>query len=884
MEKGKDFLFSIIMGIYNIEEYLEEAILSIIEQSLNFNKHVQLILVDDGSTDNSSQICRKYEEIHPNNIIYLYKENGGISTARNLGLKYAKGKYVNFVDPDDKLSSGTLYNVFRFFENYGEEIDIVSIPLIYFDQKNGDHPLNFKYSKGSRVVDLNKEFDYVQLSSSSSFIKREVLEGLQFDENLSYGEDAKLLTEIILKRLKYGLLDNSKYFYRQRNDSSSMTQSVVEQKFWYTESIKSFSIQIIEDTLQKYNCIPKYVQHVIFYDLKQRLLVKDVSRILSSTELEEYLLYVKKVLQYIDDDVIIKQRFMGIHDRIYALSLKYGQPKEKILRKIYLKDNLQIYAGGVIVDSLVNQKVMINFMRLSESSLVLEGILGGVLDKDHSAISVDIDGIEYTPNPVETRMIDKLNLNSVTKSYFGFRFELPLKDINDSKIKFYFVDNGIKVLLTPVFTRFTSRLDDKFKNSYYANNNYLVKKDNQALIIQRVSKKLIMTHEKKYQQELLSRGFNSVVKNRKLYHLIKPLYKNRRIWLFIDRAERADDNAEHLFKYAIRQNDNIEKYYIIKKSSPDYERLKKLGNVVEFGSRKHQLLYLFAEKIISSHTAKWVRESFLGIKFYKDLVKYKFVFLQHGITKDDVSDQLSKHHQRIDLFITAAQKEYDSIINGKYGYNKKEVALTGFPRFDNLINNDKKQIVIMPTWNKSLVLPINKKTFKRDYNPNFKESNYYKYFNALINDERVLEKAKEANYQIIFYPHSEMHQQLNDWVLNDEVKLINGGISYQKIFNESSMLITDYSSVVFDFAYEKKPVIYFQFDKNHYNPGYFDYDKHGFGEVCREYEELISKILYYIDNKCRMESKYKDRVNNFFAYTDNKNCERVYKRIMQMEK
>lgn len=73
MEKGKDFLFSIIMGIYNIEEYLEEAILSIIEQSLNFNKHVQLILVDDGSTDNSSQICRKYEEIHPNNIIYTKK-------------------------------------------------------------------------------------------------------------------------------------------------------------------------------------------------------------------------------------------------------------------------------------------------------------------------------------------------------------------------------------------------------------------------------------------------------------------------------------------------------------------------------------------------------------------------------------------------------------------------------------------------------------------------------------------------------------------------------------------------------------------------------------------------------------------------------------------
>ncbi|MCY8379115.1 CDP-glycerol glycerophosphotransferase family protein [Bacillus haynesii] len=883
MEERKEFLFTIIMGIHNVEEYLEEAIESITQQTLSFEHHIQLVLVDDGSEDGSSIICKKYKNKFPKNIVYIYKDNGGISTARNEGLRHAKGKYINFLDPDDKLSLDTLYNVYHFYENNKHEVDIVSIPLVYFDQKEGDHPLNFKYRNGNRVIDLNKESDHVQLSSSSSFIKKEAFDNLEFDENLTYGEDAELLTKILLKKLKYGVLNNSTYYYRQRSDSSSKTQSVTQEKFWYIDSIDNFSLKIIHETLDKYGKLPEYVQQILFYDLKQRLVVKDLSQLLTTYELENYLSKVKKVLSFIDDEVIITHRFMGIHDRIYALSLKHGLPKEKLLKRIYLKDNLQIYAGGILVDSLIQQKVMINYMNLCEDNLIIEGLLGGILNKEESSVVVDYDGVEYYPQPIETRMIDKKNLGTVSKTYYGFRIEIPLKDKAYSEVTFYFAEENFRVMLKPSFPKFTSKLNDKFKNSYYAEGKFLITRENKSIIIKKNSREDLKSHEKLYQKELLTKGYHTVAKNRRLYHTIKPFYKNRRIWLFIDRPERADDNAEHLFKYALKQNDGIEKYYIIKKTSPDFERMKKYGNIVEFGSNKHRLLYLFAEKIISSHTAKWVRSPFTGVNFYKDLVKYKFVFLQHGITKDDVSDQLSKHHQRIDLFITAAKMEYNSIINGKYGYNEKEVALTGFPRFDSLINQDKKQIVIMPTWNKSLVKPINKKTFQREYNPQFKETLYYKYFNRLINDNRILKKAEQKGYKILFYPHSEMQQQIDDWVKNDKVEIINGGLSYQKVFNESSLLITDYSSVMFDFAYEKKPVIYFQFEKNHYSPGYFDYYTHGFGSVCKEYEELVQKIIFYLETDCIMEDPYKTKVEEFYAFTDNQNCKRVYKKILQMK-
>ena len=93
-------------------------------------------------------------------------------------------------------------------------------------------------------------------------------------------------------------------------------------------------------------------------------------------------------------------------------------------------------------------------------------------------------------------------------------------------------------------------------------------------------------------------------------------------------------------------------------------------------------------------------------------------------------------------------------------------------------------------------------------------------------------------------------------------------------------MITDYSSVFFDFAYIKKPIIYYHpHDDYHYEKSYFDYETMGFGDVITEENELINKINEYILNNCVMEKKYKENVDKFFKYNDNKNCERVYEWI-----
>ena len=168
------FKFSIVTAVYNVAPYLSEAIDSILSQDIGFLESVELILVDDGSTDTSGAICDEYQHKYPENIVVIHKPNGGVASARNAGIAVARGRYVNFMDSDDKLTPDTLSSVYDFFIEHDKEVDLVSVPIFYFEQKNEPHRLNYKYaSDKAQVIDLTTHYSYVQMSSASAFFKRE---------------------------------------------------------------------------------------------------------------------------------------------------------------------------------------------------------------------------------------------------------------------------------------------------------------------------------------------------------------------------------------------------------------------------------------------------------------------------------------------------------------------------------------------------------------------------------------------------------------------------------------------------------------------------------------------------------------------------------------
>lgn len=146
--KTKTFSISVIISIYNLERYLEEAILSVINQTIGFKNNVQLILVNDGSMDRSESICLKYADKYPDNIVYIKKNNGGVSSSRNIGIENASGELICFLDGDDKFESHAFEHVWKFYLQNKNEVDVISCRTRFFEAREDFHVLDFKFDKG----------------------------------------------------------------------------------------------------------------------------------------------------------------------------------------------------------------------------------------------------------------------------------------------------------------------------------------------------------------------------------------------------------------------------------------------------------------------------------------------------------------------------------------------------------------------------------------------------------------------------------------------------------------------------------------------------------------------------------------------------------------
>lgn len=355
--------------------------------------------------------------------------------------------------------------------------------------------------------------------------------------------------------------------------------------------------------------------------------------------------------------------------------------------------------------------------------------------------------------------------------------------------------------------------------------------------------------------------------------------KKRKLWLICEDGYTARDNGYHFYKY-IRENYPKDYcFYVIDKKASDYSKVKEYGNIVQFKSLKHWLYYLSAQYNISNHKHGNPCQSFFYIIHVILKLYNNRVFLQHGITVND-SKWIYYKNTRFKYFICGAKREYE-YIKEKFGYPDENVIYTGFPRFDNLYNNhiNKNQVLIMPTWRNWL--GGNYVTDKQ-----FEDTNYYKSWNELINNQKLIEYIEQNDIIIYFYPHQ--HTQKFIHLFNsssNNIKIVdNSSKDIQDLLKESQLLITDYSSVFMDFAYMNKPLIYYQFDKEEYREkqlqeGYFSYLNDGFGPITNNMDSTISYLKEILNQG--LSKKYIDRINSFFEIKDQKNCERIYLKLTE---
>ncbi|MFZ7332644.1 CDP-glycerol glycerophosphotransferase family protein, partial [Avibacterium avium] len=389
--------------------------------------------------------------------------------------------------------------------------------------------------------------------------------------------------------------------------------------------------------------------------------------------------------------------------------------------------------------------------------------------------------------------------------------------------------------------------------------------------------------------------FSKGIELKELINLFMPSQKyiSDGSWLLMDRETKADDNAEHFYRYMMKNHPEKSCYFVLNKTAQDWDRLEKEGfNLVEFGSKDYEEHLRKADKIISSHLEKHINN------YFGDLYEYskKFVFLQHGVTQNNLSIWVNT---KINLhcFITTALPEYKEIAANfnRYKLTEKEVVLAGFPRYDSLLSKSilrGKRILIMPTWRNYIVgKNIGNGSNRRIINNSFMETSYAQHWFSFLHSKELKLLAEKYEHKVTFAPHPNIEPYLPLFKVPSYIEIWKGEEateSIQNLFGDSSILITDYSSVAFDMAYLNKAVIYYQFDRDEFfsgahtvQKGWFDYESSGFGPVTLTEQNTFDALKNILQSG--LDNKYLTRIKETFPYQDDQNCERVYQTIVALD-
>ncbi|MEJ7338497.1 CDP-glycerol glycerophosphotransferase family protein [Staphylococcus epidermidis] len=868
-----DFKMSVIIPVYNTQDYIQETLNSIINQSMEL-KDIQIIIVNDGSTDNSDFILSKFQKLYPDNIKYIYKENEGVSIARNTGLKYAKGKYINFIDSDDKWGLTTFKNVYNFFEE-NPTIDVISTRLSFFDGMVGEHPLNYKYSKKeNKIIDLSYNYDYIQMHASSSFFRASALQGMKFDTTLKYAEDAKFVYNVLKKTFKIGLMSYIQgcYWYRKRKDESSAIDTALTKESYYSHTLENFHNYLIND--YQNNKIPKYVQMMILYDLQYRLKYQSTTfSTLNKNQIDNYTQHIINLLKVMDDDVISNPNLKHINAvyQVAILSVKY----EGYNFNIRNEDGIhKIFSNNIFIKNITDMYLKTEYIYEKNKVLKCGYSLPNInMNIDVTPVLV-INKKEIIQPNNETIITEQTFLNMNISYNKFYRFDIHLHDgIKTIEVKYLINNQALEDIKQVSKTQHTNFSNTKIPFRQYKNRT-LKLKDNKKII-----------NSRKHRIPVIKNILGLIKKQHtrrsgiyKAMGIISKKFNNKKVWLFVDRLEKAGDNAEALFDYVYKNQKDVTPFFLINSSSPDYIKLRnKYGSkVVGFNSKKHHLLMFKAEKVFSSHSEAYLNNPFGTIngKFIRELLDFEFVFLQHGILQNDLSTLLHKRNKPMDYFITSAKKEKEEVIQ-KYGFSEQEVLLSGLSRFDLLKNNKRKKekcITIMPTWRPNLLGVSDNE---------FLNSLFFKSLIEFLSNTEIQKIAKQINMKVKLCLHPKMQVRFSKFfnvIPNIEVM---DRVNYKDIISNTDILITDVSSIAFDVAYLKKPILYYHFDIDDiysysaYEPGYFNYLENGFGPVVNDSQSLVSELIKTKKNNYKMSKMYLKRVESFFEFNDELNRERI---------
>lgn len=824
-------------------------------------------------------------------------------------LQHIKGDYVIFANSGDVFSKDFFAFVDRFTQNSEQyaypngfgDIIVTNTAVIEYD--DSDKELK-RVNKSRGKADISA----VDLKFNPELVPTDVV-GVVFSVSAlrKVGINSSLKLDA-LKNSLFTILNNSDGYVSINNAIFSSPYPLISDKvnfmnmhnkYWYFESLEEFVLPMVKN-FKEGGSTKAFIQYAALNELKWRYIYNhnNDNKHVVDKEWTRFLQLCKEILTEIDNNVIFNSRNARGYNMIKGLcfalfNTKYGAE----YKSEYVFDNKTILReyDDIVLMRASALRVILEVLEFDDNMLSIEASVDDFMDMSNCELKCFLDNkeIEITPT---YRYAHTKYFGVSTNKRFTFRIEIPENSLSENEenvLNFYIYYKNFPVSIPFITRRYTSKVSSNIPYSYWK-----FGADNRALYFDNSNSDLIFSHIsgfKRFMREVCmivsmlhgpQRSY-SMFLTRIFYWLTRPYFKNKRIWLTYDKLYKGGDCGEYFYKYMKAQKDGITPVYVINRDADDAKRLRKEGfKPLYFGTMKNRLYYLNAEVVFATHGGVHTFNGLTNsqVKYVSDLIHSEVTCIQHGLSVQQLAQELNKVYNNTKRYYCASKYEIKNLEHPIYGYEDKSVLrLTGIPRYDGLISDDKKQILITPTWRAYISMPPVMGQ-SRPYYPEFKKTNYYKIYYNLLTDEKLINTARKTGYKLIYLLHPIISSQIVDYPDIDGVEIIPATtVNYEKILTESSLMLTDYSGVQFDFAYMRKPVVYYHPPKlpPHYKEGGFFYDSMGFGEICTEHNQMVDCLCEYMENNCEVKPFYRQREDDFFAYSDQNSCKRIYDDISE---
>lgn len=864
----KPFQVAAVVATFNVARYLPDFLASLERQTLDAKK-VQLVFVDDGSTDDSLAILRSWATGREQHVTVLDQENQWVAAARNTGLEVVDADWVTFADPDDAFDDRYFDEVTKFIELHaGNELALLAAHQMRLTDDGSltdSHPLRAKFGKRSRIVDLDIE-PVIQMSVNSAFFRVDWLReaGVRFDGRVRpVFEDAHFIGRYLLETGGHviGLMSSAKYHYRIRSDGSSLMQTYFHRPEKYLNVPRYGHLDLLH-LAQSLGPIPRWLENMVLYDLFWYF--KDERGILSPTAaappevFEEFHQLIGEVTSILTPDAIRAFSVMWVEEAIrLALAVGYHDPS-------FRPETVELDR----VDE-IHQTVAFTYWFTGERPDEEFRVDGQVVEPLSETVQ---DYVFFGRALVRQRHVwlrrgeaTTVTLDSHRTPIASVERPAPLEVLTFRQLRPFILAQREGDLER--FTTLEESVGQRAK--------------------EKVGVRVRSLRDALRPEQRFDRKLEWSLRTRKTRGRFADA------WVFMDRDTDANDNAEHLYRHVAKNHPEVNSWFVLQRSSRDWDRLEREGfRLVAYGSFDWHLLLFHAAHLASSHIDQYVVNPLREDRYGKR--RFRYTFLQHGVTNYDISRWVNT--KPIELFVTVTPQEQETIAgDGTYAFSDREVVRTGFPRHDELLRKRAKTpesdlLVVMPTWRKKLAGGQTPGSNDRAKNPEFLKSEFAQNYVRLLRSPGLKRLTAETGTRLAFMPHPNIRPYLNDFDLPSHVETLDfSQDNVQDVLARTAAFVTDYSSLAFDAAFLDIPLVYFQFDAASFfdgthvgRRGTFDYERDGFGEVAEDVPAVERALERLAENGFTGDPIYSARAAAAFTTRDESNAERVYQAMRAM--